>query len=137
MPRIIYKPAARAKIIAAVSAARKSGKTWKDTLEAAKEAGYEGNIASNLIKLIGPKKAKKRGSSAKAAPAPMRGRPKKAIPAPVAARRPGRPRMAAVQPVASGSMAGIQIAIDAVVRQRVIGLITQLRTALDQAESHL
>jgi hypothetical protein len=67
-----YKPAVKAKIFEAATAARAAGKTWKDAHAAAQQAGYKGNVDA-LMQMMAKKKAK----AAAPAPAKKLGRPAK------------------------------------------------------------
>ena len=59
MERIRYGPQIKAAIIAAVNDARKSGKTWADAFEPAKQAGYKGS-PGGLVQLVTASKPAKK-----------------------------------------------------------------------------
>jgi len=77
MKRIRYEPQIKAAIIAAVQEARKSGKTWKDALGPAMQAGYKGT-EDGLYQLVS-KSATKAPATASSRAAPPATKVKKAV----------------------------------------------------------
>jgi len=59
-----YEPQIKSAIIAAVLAARKSGKKWSEALEVAKQAGYKGT-EGGLYQLVNPAKPTKNPNAIK------------------------------------------------------------------------
>ncbi len=64
MKRTRYEPKVKAAIIAAVHDARKSGKTWAETLEPAKQAGYKGT-AGGIVQLVNASQSVKKTKATK------------------------------------------------------------------------
>ena len=114
MPRKRYDPKTKAAIFEAVKATRAGGKSWKDTHEAAKKAGYNGSEQS-LKKMIytAPRRGRKRG---KRVPAPkLTATAKTAVKAPA-------------------ELQTIQTAVDSLVRQRVNAILDRLLAHIQKAK---
>jgi hypothetical protein len=124
MPRKRYNPRTKAAIVEAATAARKSGKTWKQAFEAAKEKGYTGSTPAlvKMMNYVAGKGRKRRGRKPGRKPAAV----------PIQKRGPGRPPKAKVgRSKGTGSIGAM---IDRLVRERVRGVLDRAIAVLQQAK---
>src|SRR5437868_319828 len=91
MPRKVYDEQTKSAFLQAAIAARGTGKTWAETFQAAKEAGYTGS-PQGIKKMLDAAAGKKRGTKKSRASKPVQKTPASAAATGVMAKRSGRPK---------------------------------------------